>query len=285
MPDVRVAVVRRSVDEVVESFMRLGRFDRDRLVPMMRRLDSKLDQIEARWPAVLSLRFDDLEREETCARLFEFCLPHRHNHAWWSALAPRNVQINMEALLRYYTVYEPQLTKLTKIAKQMSLALMATRPAGELEGITIQQETFETFYRDGRALFADHLVQVGEAPDNHAAKNIPMMAVLDGLGAMHIMTARCNGRMFGYLMSVLSPSMERRDVMTAIQTTFYASQEFRGLGMKLQRESVASLRALGVGEIYMRAGTRGDGPRMGTLYKRLGAAETGQLYMIDLKDD
>ena len=281
-PGVKVLVVRRPVEEVVDSYRRMEMgVDLDALRVGLSRLDKKLSQIEYRMPEVLSVAFDSLREEETCARVFEHCLPYCHDHEWWKLLSPLNVQIDMRQLLKYYSAHKPQLDKLTKVAKQQSIAGMV-RTGGELEGVTLQQESFDTFSRDGKALFAEHSVQVGESPDAFWGKNIELMRMLDQLGAMQITTARSNGRMFGYLMTIIAPSLESAEITTAVNTTFFASADFRGLGMKLQHSSLAALRARGVDEVYFRAGVRGAGPKMGAMYRRLGASPDGQLYKLDL---
>jgi len=281
-PGVKVLVVRRPVEEVVDSYRRMEMgVDLDALRVGLSRLDKKLSQIEYRMPEVLSVAFDSLREEETCARVFEHCLPYRHDHEWWKLLSPLNVQIDMRQLLKYYSAHKPQLDKLTKVAKQQSIAGMV-RTGGELEGVTLQQESFDTFSRDGKALFAEHSVQVGESPDAFWGKNIELMRMLDQLGAMQITTARSNGRMFGYLITIIAPSLESAEITTAVNTTFFASADFRGLGMKLQHSSLAALRARGVDEVYFRAGVRGAGPKMGAMYRRLGASPDGQLYKLDL---
>ena len=53
--------------------------------------------------------------------------------------------------------------------------------------------------------------------------------------------------------------------------------------MKLQRAAIETLQARGVNEVFFRAGVRGSGPRMGAMYRRLGAADDGQLYKLNLK--
>ena len=281
-PDARIVVVRRPVAAVVASLMNLGlTFNEASLTVAMQRLDAKLDQIERRVPGVLSVQFDDLATEATCARVFEHCLPYQHDPAWWAAIAPVNIQINMHHLMRYYAAYQPQLLKLAKMAKQQTLAGMV-RKSVDLDGMTIQQESFDTFFHDGATLFAEHLVQVGEAPDAYMGKNIELLRVLDQLGAMQITTARSNGRMFGYLMAIISPSLESADTTSAMHTTFFASSDVRGLGIKLQRASIEALRERGVDELYLRAGPRGSGPKMGALYRRLGAHDDGQLFKLNL---
>lgn len=279
-PDVRVVTVRRPVADVVASLVRLG-FDRDEMTRSVKRLDRKLDQIEARVPGVMSVRFSDLENEATCASVFEHCLPYRHDAEWWATTAALNLQINMPALIRYAAAHRPQMAKLAKVAKHRTISAMRAERV-ELDGITFQQEPFRSFYRDAEPLFAEHLVQTGQSPDDHARKNLALLERLDDAGALHCLTARCNGRMFGYLVSVIADSLDSPDVVQAEHTIFFASPAVRGLGLRLQRAAIDALRARGVGALLMRAGHRGSGPRLGSIYRRLGAEEFGGLYRLEL---
>jgi hypothetical protein len=88
--------------------------------------------------------------------------------------------------------------------------------------------------------------------------------------------------MFGYLMTAIGPTLDAPDVMQGWHTIFFASSDMPGLGMKLQRAALDGLRARGVGEVIMRAGHRGSGPRLGTFYRRLGAERYGELYRLEL---
>jgi GNAT superfamily N-acetyltransferase len=90
--------------------------------------------------------------------------------------------------------------------------------------------------------------------------------------------------MFGYLLSVIAPSLDSPNEINAEHTIFFASPEIRNLGMRLQRAAIDALRARGVDHVLMRAGHRGSGPRLGTFYRRLGADEFGQLYRLTLED-
>lgn len=282
-PDMPVVVVRRPVDQVLASLANSGlSFDRPAMARNLSALDRKLDQIKRRVPNAISVQFSDLANEATCAKIFEHCLPYKHDPAWWSLLSPMNLQINLPALLRYYAAYRPQINKISSMAKQRIISGMSRRTR-DIDGITIQEEPFGTFYRDGKAQFAEHLVQVGEAPEAMEQKNIPLMRTLENIGCLQVMTARCNGRMFGYLMAVISPSLESPDTTSAVHTIFFASKEFPGLGMKLQKASIAALREKGVNEVFLRAGTRGSGPKMGSLYKRLGAEDHGQFFVLKLE--
>jgi hypothetical protein len=282
--NVRVVTVRRPVPDVVASLARAGiTFDPAVMTRLIERLERKLDQIEHRMSSVLAVRFEDLASEATCAAVFEHCLGLPHDPTWWTAASAVNIQINLPQLMRYYAAHQPQLEKLAKVAKQRCIAAMLREPH-EMDGVTFQHEPFRQFYRDARQLFAEHLVQTGQAPDDHAHKNLALLETLDDAGMLQTITARSNGRMFGYLMTVVGPTLDAPDVSQGWHTIFFASPDMPGLGMKLQRAALAALRERGVDEVVMRAGHRGSGPRLGTIYRRLGAEEFGQLYRLELRN-
>ncbi len=281
-PDVRTVVVRRPVADVVASLAAHG-FGRDMMWRLMTRLDRKLDQIEARVPGVLSVQFADLSDEAVCARVFEHCLPYRHDAGWFHAMAGLNLQADLPAMVRYFHAFRPQMEKLEKAAKHRAIAAMRP-PERDIEGVTIQQESFDTWFRDGRALFEAHCVAVGESVDSWVGKNFDLMRALEANGALQFTTARSNGRLFGYLQAVISPSMESPDLTIGVHTLFYPSPVIPHLAMKLQRASIEALKKRGVGEVYWLARDRGEGTRIGALYRRLGAQPFGQFYKLELEE-
>jgi len=292
-PDIAIVVVRRPVGDVVDSLMRLDLrgvcgFDRVALERQMRRQDRYLDRVE-RLPGVLSVQAADLSNEAVFAKVFEHCLHVRHDPEWWAALAPANLQCDMPALMRYAIMHRAQMVRTgTAVRRQLYRVLHPDKvhvgPVAE-DGITFQEERLGTFWPDAQKLFAEHCVAVGEPEDQYMRKNLPMIQRLEDLGAWHFLTARCNGRMLGYLASVVAPSMEDPNRITATQTLFYASPDARysRIGMRLQRASLEALKAKGVSQVLMRAGVRGSGPKLGVFYRRLGAEDFGQLYSLDLE--
>lgn len=288
-PDLRTVVVRRPVAEVVESLLRLDlsgicTFDRAALLQVLRRMDRALDRIAAQ-PGVLSVRFADLDREDACAAVFQHCLPYPHDHGWWDSWRNLNIQADMRAMMRYFVTHQALMTKAgVSCRKQLRAVLEASTVRDEIEfaadGISIAEENFATFWRDGQALFRDHAAEVGPRDEVTLDINVPLIEALEHAGASQIMVARCNGRMFGYLATVIAPSLEDRNLVTAVQNVFYVAKDFRGLGMRLQRASLDRLAARGVGEIVMRAGVRGSGPDLGALYRRLGAQDYGRLFNL-----
>ena len=283
-PDARVAVIRRPVEEVVASFMAKGWPDADALRRLLTRLDHKLDQILQRNADVFCATYESMQHEHVCAGLFQHCLPGMaHDHAWWSFIAPQNLQLDLSVMVRYFAAHNAQIVQFAKIARHRTIALMRPADGDYNDGVTFQVEPFEDFYRDGQEMFAEHLVQVGEAPEAYLCKNIPLYRRLDALGALQCLTARSNGRIFGYLVSIIAPSLDDPSINEAHHTLFFASPSVRNLGMRLQRAALEPLKERGAGQLFLRAGIRGSGPRLGTLYRRLGAERFGEMYRLDLE--
>jgi GNAT superfamily N-acetyltransferase len=282
-PDIRTVVIRRPVRDVVASLARFG-FDPAVMTRLMTRLDHKLDQIEARVPGALSVAFNDLASEQTCARVFEHCLPYKHDPAWYAIMAPLNIQIDMAALVRYMRAYQAAHANLADIARRQIIAGMGPRKTVQRDDVTIQQESCEAWRRDGERLFEEHAIQLGEPADGYLRRNWTVMSMMDRIGAMQIVTARCNGRMVGYYVCYIGPATDDASLTTALHISIFVSKDFSGLGTRLQRASLEALRAKGVGEICFRAGVLADGARMGAIYKRAGAEHIGQMYRLPLKE-
>jgi hypothetical protein len=282
-PELRVVVIRRPVDDVVNSLASFG-FDSAVMHPAMRKLDAKLTQLAKRFPNVLEIQFNDLNSEETCKAVFKHCLPYSWDRLHWATLAEQNIQCNMMEIVRYVAAFRLQLSKLAAIAKHVELVEMTSRRPIEPSGITFQTEDCDTWKRDAKRLFESHCVVVGENVDEWESKNWELFKALETVGALQITTARSNGRMFGYLMTIIAPSLVSDKVTSATHTTFYADPAFPGLGMKLQREALARLKDRGVDEVVWEAGKRGSGPRLGAMYRRLGAVEHGETYRLQLTE-
>lgn len=283
--DARIVTVRRPVTDVLVSVMRAVP-DCDPLA-MLRLLwaeDRKLDQIEKRIPGVVSVRFDDLTQEAVCASLFEHCLGEPHDPAWWATWDALQVSGNIPAQVKYCQAYLPQLQKLGRAAKHRILAEMAQRPVIPPDGFTFQDETFDRWYRDAIPLVEDHMAVTGQDIEDYAMKNLPLARRLDYGGAVQIMTARSNGRMFGYILALISPTLDDPRALSAQHLPFFASPDCPGLGMKLQRASIERLRAKGITEVFARAGVRGSGPRLGSMYKRLGFEDVGTMHRLNLME-
>lgn len=280
-PGARVVTVRRPVPDVVASLKATGVVPDHALVTqVMTRLDRKLDQIEARVPGVLSIRYEDLAKEATCARLFEHCLGMPHDPKWWAACDAVNLQVSVPYSMRYFMAHAAQVERLRRMARHEMLRGLR-RPI-ELNGVSFQQEPLAQAFGDpdGQRLMSDECAGLGECPDAFAEMNIPLFERLEAIDRLHIFTARSNGRMFGYLVSALGEAFHGRGQCEAEQVSFYADPAWPGLGRKLQQASIEDLRARGVARVLMFAP---DKTRVGLVYRRLGAKQTGQRFVLELR--
>lgn len=273
---VRVVTLRRPVPAVVASLARNGLvFDLAQMTRHITRLDAKLRQIAFRLQNVLEVETDDLVHEETCARVYEFCLGQPHDHAWWQWLAPMNLQVNVHHMARYAAAHRVQLGKLAGAAKHRILAGM--RKPAEINGVRFGCERFCDFIGDGETLFAEHGVSWGGDADWQRI-NLPLLQQLDELGSLHVFTARSNGRLFGYLLSIVGPCVDDREMIVAEQVGFCADPTWRTLGMKTQRAAIEDLRGRGVHRVLMPAHV----PKIDAFYRRLGAVASGAVYAMEL---
>lgn len=287
-PDVRIITIRRPVHEAVHSFSAACGMDMsEQLTPVFTRHNAKLDQIEKRIPGVLSIQSSDLSSEETCAKLFEHCLPYKHDHTWWAAHDRVNMQMNVPALLRYMAAFAPQLTTISSVAAQESKKLMwAGRKPHDKDGMTFEEIPFDEWLTDAQPLLAQHHADCNQASDAFDYKNHSLFRKLDHAGALQTVVAKCNGRMFGYLMSVLGESFEYGDSRVAVQTAFFRAPDAPGLGSRLIQASIDFLEKRGGRwEVIQRAGRRASGPSLGKLYKRMGAQEQGEIYRFSFGND
>lgn len=283
-PDARIAVIRRDPEACIESLVRIvPGIDIAATRKTVRHLDAKLDQIEHRVRDICRVTFDELNTEEACARLFTHCLPFPHDHTWWEAYAGLNLQCNLPALYRYYCAHAPQLAKLTAQIKHRTIAAM--RPKETIEqGIVLGIEPYsDQLYREAIPLFKEHLLLMDQSPEDHDKRNLGLYQTLHQVGALQCVTARVNGRLFGYLVSIVSPSLDLVDRTEALHTIFFASPQVKGLGMQMQRFAIDALRRRGVNDLFMRTGNRtASSPRLGTIYRRMGAHAMGEVYRLEL---
>lgn len=102
-PEMKRVVVRRPVEEIVDSLSRIdigqvGTWKPSELRRIFTYGARMLDQISAR-PGVLTVDFRDLETEDACRAVFEHCLPYRFDRQHWEGLRHVNVQCDFAAML------------------------------------------------------------------------------------------------------------------------------------------------------------------------------------------
>jgi len=125
-PRLRIVVVRRPLEEILDSLVAAtaGRLEFDRSV--MRKLIAyivrALDRVSCQ-PSVLTVDFHELVAEETCAAVFEHCLPYKHDSGWWNWLAARNLQPDLLALAQLYQLREKEIRTLGRECRHLLFRL------------------------------------------------------------------------------------------------------------------------------------------------------------------
>ena len=274
-PNVRLATLRRPVSECAESWARLTGQDAERV---LRRLDSKLDQLEARVQGVLRIEHDEMFELSEGRRICRELQQREVDPEWWTGLAARRLSTSVPAQQRYISANLPAIEKLRTQLKQAELSAMAQRAVRE-GALTLAEESFDP-ERFAEALSAvrEHMLATDQGIEDFREKNIPLFMQLQTLGILRTHSARANGKVVGYLLTVISPSLESPHSRIAEHSSFFINPVWVGAGAKLLRFAESNLRSEGITEFQARAGIRGSGPRMGKLYSRLGYADFGQLY-------
>lgn len=91
-PDIKMAVVRRPVDQVIRSLVGIGLAN---LVP--RQIEQRAELLDelSKEPGVLTIAFEDLATYDACNRLTEFCRGAPCPPERWDRFADFNIQLNI----------------------------------------------------------------------------------------------------------------------------------------------------------------------------------------------
>lgn len=280
-PDLKIVTIRRDPEEAAISAAKAG-FG-DNLLETFKYLDHKLGQIERR-TGCKSYKYEDLTQEEVCKDLFEHLLPYEHDSAWWQVADGCNIQTDPRPLQRYMTANWPQIDRLRGIAHQNELTNLVSKRVTDTDGMTLEFIPFTEALQQSEFVRREHCAAIGEHPDNLNEKNLALFQAYENMGALQTTVARSNGRLFGYLVTIIGDSFEKPGKLTGCHSVFYASPDCPGLGLKLQRKAIEGLRERGVHEVAMRAGVRGSGDRISALYRRVGAEPFGTYYRLQLEE-
>lgn len=135
-PDLRTVIVQRPIEECIDSLLKLdlgGKFHYD--VPMLRKhlvkAKRSLDRI-AKHPDTLVVNFHDLEKEETCQRVFEHCLPYIYNSAHWNNLKDKNIQMNFFEHIQDYHKRLPKVQEFKRLCKLELIRIRRSDPLNPL---------------------------------------------------------------------------------------------------------------------------------------------------------
>lgn len=136
-PDIREIVILRPVDEVVNSILSInigmaGTYNVPLLQRNMEYGDRELRKLSKKH-GVLVLNYEDLELEENCKRIFEYCLPYRFDKVWWEFFKSQNIQVSLKEAVLYYLNNRDAIENFKRHCKS---ELIRLRRSGEIKGIS-----------------------------------------------------------------------------------------------------------------------------------------------------
>ena len=105
----------------------------------------------------------------------------------------------------------------------------------------------------------------------------PTYAALANSGALHLLVARCEGKMIGYHVSIVKGHLHYRHSLSAFTDMYFIHPEHRKgmVGVRLFKEAEKTLKARGVEKMFTGTKLSLD---MGRIFERLGWKETERLY-------
>lgn len=123
--------------------------------------------------------------------------------------------------------------------------------------ITIQKEWFLNTMKELAPLFDDEWQEVSAGKETKQELNPAWekFMQIESSGMLHLLTARVDGKLIGYLMTIIHPHLHFADVIYGFVDGFYVKPEYRDAGVveSLIGDNEDMLRSAGIGRIRMDA--------------------------------
>jgi hypothetical protein len=270
IPDCRIAIIRRSVEDVAASLSACGI---PALMDDLRRRHAALYELEEQWPGVLSLGVGTLADPRGCAWLQEHCLGTPFDWPCWLALERRNVQVDLPVRMARLAERRPAIDALK--------AEMAERLARPLPFVSVGEERWADVADDIERLGATHYQEATEGEEGPFKLDRATLTKMADAGLWRAFVARVDGVFSGYCCWTHEINAEAQAQPTMEHGPFYvvpAAKEHR-LGMQLLKVSREVLAANGYKVLRLHHTLRGRGARAGALYQALGAFEYQREYV------
>lgn len=144
--------------------------------------------------------------------------------------------------------------------------------------LTFQAEPWDVYFRDCQDLWVLHWQELALRKSQMQMKpDVPAYEALAASGALHILVAREEGEMVGYLLTVVRPHLHYADVLCGFEDAYFMRQSHRRgfAGVRLFREWEKAMRARGVQMIFAMTKPWLD---MGPIFVRLGFKQSDHVY-------
>jgi L-amino acid N-acyltransferase YncA len=144
--------------------------------------------------------------------------------------------------------------------------------------ITYALEPWATYYRDCEPLWPEHYTEIAVDKDRMPMRpDVATYQALDAAGRLQIVVARDDGRMVGYVLSVIRPHLHYADVLCGYEDAYFLTQSRRRgmVGVKLLREAVRYMQSVGVQKAFFMTKVSLN---MGPIFERMGFTMTDVVY-------
>lgn len=272
IPECRIAVIQRPLDEVVKSLSRAG--FKPNMDDLHRRAAALSDLAEQ--PGVLAVQFDDLCNPRACAALQEHCLGVPFAWPVWAEMDGQNLQCDAAARMARLIERRPQIMALR--------AELIERLANHVPFVTVGEERWSSVADTCQALGAVHHVEASAGLEGPFRLNRAALAEMERIGVWRIFIARVDGEIAGYCCWTHETNLEADAVPTMAHGPFYVAPQFKRhrLGARLLAESRRVFEVCGYKVLKLHHTMHGRGARAGRLYESMGAVEFQREYIWKL---
>jgi hypothetical protein len=144
--------------------------------------------------------------------------------------------------------------------------------------VTFHVEAWQDFKRESLYLWPKHWEEIAIHKDTIKLNvDYRQYEQMDANGALHVVSARCAGKIIGYWLLIIRPHLHYADSLTAFTDVYFMDQAFRkGLVFcRMNRFVEKTLKARGVQKIFTATKKHKD---LGKLFEFMGYQETETVY-------
>lgn len=112
--------------------------------------------------------------------------------------------------------------------------------------VEFQKESLEQCYEEALPLLQNHYHEIAHYQDIEFDPDIDKYKAIEGLGILHIFTARKEGRLVGYAVFIVQYNMHYKQSLQALQDVLFVDPMYRGFGKRFIEYCDIELKKLGV---------------------------------------
>lgn len=144
--------------------------------------------------------------------------------------------------------------------------------------ITYHSETWASYFADCQELWHEHWLELAVRKERMQMKpDVEAYMALEASGSLDILVLRSEGRMVGYVLSVVRRHLHYADVLVGLEDAYFLTKsERRGMvGVRMIREWEKRMQRRGCQLIFAMTKPWLD---KGLIFKRLGFAPSDHVY-------